>query len=830
MMEASGYQRSISFKSQNDDVSVDPDELFTKYTIPEVKVVQQKLRAEADQKKQELRLMVGERYRDILQASTSIISIFESSQRVLDALDESKAAILRQQDPPVLKGLPSQKDTDTHLHTLQQLAAHIKLLIDAPENLWRLIERKKYFPATWLFLLVRVVHRALIRDNEDEEGIWRCQGVDVLSEFPLIQRQWDVVSQFRSQIIHKAILSLRDFELSSEDACAALVTLHLLDSRPLTEAFLAFLNQRMKTLVSSLSHQFHKQDQSTVLANGHAHAHFISDSTSFIIPSHTTLAQEVREAMQIVLSIMVHTMKLTRDIFDCEGWEGSMMYNVLKSMQPDSVESTPPGSLSPELHLTTPSVLSTLPSPIQLQLLPPDLKTYKPYVELNSASSAVSQNHISSKLGEWLTSSISIMAKSFQPWLDHLQTVKEVWNVRTSTWKWISSSQIRTEEKSLISNTLDDIFSQRIVGLWRVVLQNAQDQFSKQLESALVSTRNPKNNSHTDFPVDNLYFPPPMPQHSQLGLGSKINPFEKHYSALRKRLARRTRLLDDVIATLESCARSIQGDISSMSGGTTDNKDLVEHLIVGYRPFGQRLCHAVVDILDESERSLPDNSSDELAFLYTIMDELASSSCFITLIGCPPDIAQECRRRLERLYDKTLDRWRECIATTTKQHGASAALIRSLITLSKSTLQSGLPRDFVKRKLVVRGTLKSFASQYLAQSGHHAISDLAVLQQIVKRYGKDCRDIQEELAKRLEEHTVKDPDIEKAAVNVLARCQNLLAPLLSYDIPDRPPDDKQGFLLPIGIPVSDTRYQSATSIAKPGSRFGLLLVEGSVEF
>ena len=103
-----------------------------------------------------------------------------------------------------MKGLPSQKDTgmafldivrlakrdlDTHLHTLQQLAAHIKLLIDAPENLWRLIERKKYFPATWLFLLVRVVHKTLVRVNEDEEGIWRRQGVDVLVSPELLIRR-----------------------------------------------------------------------------------------------------------------------------------------------------------------------------------------------------------------------------------------------------------------------------------------------------------------------------------------------------------------------------------------------------------------------------------------------------------------------------------------------------------------------------------------------------------------------------------------------------------------------------------------------------------------
>lgn len=71
---------------------------------------------------------------------------------------------------------------------------------------------------------------------------------------------------------------------------------------------------------------------------------------------------------------------------------------------------------------------------------------------------------------------------------------------------------------------------------------------------------------------------------------------------------------------------------------------------------------------------------------------------------------------------------------------------------------------------------------------------------------------------------------EKTAAAALARCQNLLSPLLSYDIPDHPPDDKQSFLLPFGMPISDTQYHPAISVAKPGSRFGLLLVEGSIEF
>ena len=70
---------------------------------------------------------------------------------------------------------------DAHLHTLQLLSAHVKLLLDAPEHLWRLLERNKYFPAAWLFLLARVVHRALVRvDDDQEETSWIRQGVDIM--------------------------------------------------------------------------------------------------------------------------------------------------------------------------------------------------------------------------------------------------------------------------------------------------------------------------------------------------------------------------------------------------------------------------------------------------------------------------------------------------------------------------------------------------------------------------------------------------------------------------------------------------------------------------
>lgn len=68
---------------------------------------------------------------------------------------------------------------DKHLHVLQSLSAHMKLLLDAPEHLWRFMERKSYLHASWLFLTARAVHHTLLHDSDDPEQDWGAYGIDV---------------------------------------------------------------------------------------------------------------------------------------------------------------------------------------------------------------------------------------------------------------------------------------------------------------------------------------------------------------------------------------------------------------------------------------------------------------------------------------------------------------------------------------------------------------------------------------------------------------------------------------------------------------------------
>ncbi|KAG6837690.1 hypothetical protein H0H93_004966 [Arthromyces matolae] len=490
---------SVSKTSLLDDsqyTDVDPDKLFMQYPISEVKFVQQRLRADADAKQEELRLMVGERYRDLLQASSSIISIATSAQRVKQALEETKEIILSQEEPPLPQRTSIQNGTDTHLYTLQLLSAHIKLLLDAPEHLWRFIERKKYLTASWLFLLARVVHRSLVR--EDEQDIkWSNEGVNILEDFPLVQRQWETVSQFRSQIIHKATLSLRDYDSTVEDTCAIMVTLHLLDSRPLTETLSVFLSQRSKTLHNSLSWQYNSNsaELSPHKQNGHA----VTSGLTNVVSSdfRRRPVREIKEATHTALDAIARTVKAAKGIFEAEESRPSLVRRVLEHIQSDSSSSSDTAQGSPtELYLTTQSLLTTLPSSTHFLLLPPDLRSYKPYVDLDSSSSLVQPLQFTEKLGEWFRKSISNLQKSVTRWFSDLHSVKELWSVRTSTLRWLPTCGLEKYELSEMTRVFDDLCRHRAVEIWKLRITGSLDSFSQRLDSNLLSLTEGGNSKH----------------------------------------------------------------------------------------------------------------------------------------------------------------------------------------------------------------------------------------------------------------------------------------------------------------------------------------------
>ncbi|KAL0951537.1 hypothetical protein HGRIS_008221 [Hohenbuehelia grisea] len=840
--------RSQSTREPIDYTNLEPDELFAKYTVAEVKLVQQRLREQADAKQEELRLMVGERYRDLLQASTSIISIAQSSRRVNEAVEESKAIILSQKEPslPTHQSSPGSQ-ADKQLRTLQILSAHMKLLLDAPEHLWRLMEKKNYFSSTWLFLLARVVHRALARAEDQDDGGWLSQGIDVLEQFPIVQRQWEAISHFRSQIIHRASMSLRETVVTSEDACGAVLTVHLLDAKPLTETFAIFLSQRSKALHMVLS-------PSGRLANGNGQ---ISDG---IISRKQANAprglsmQDVKQKISVVLDCVSSTTKVARETFLDESDRLSLLMQILEHLQSDSLEPPSSGTLPTQLLLSTQALLGNMPSSTHLLLLPPSIRSYKPYVDLSSSATTLSQQQVTQKLKAWFMDSLSSAKTTAEQWFSGLRDVRHVWSVKMFIQKWLHSSDaLQDSEATQLADLFASVCHKRVLAIWKQSLVQTQADFKRRLTEAITSIGQGVDVAHLDKqPVEFLFQAPPLPTQA---LSVSFKEYKANHCL---RLESRTTLLNQVLTTLEDCARSLQQDLAHiLNVDKVHSRASFDKLQEGYRPEAALFCSDIADTLrlavDDDDKEFGSNP-DCLGFASRVAHTLQRSSPFAADIGCGQESESDFRKQATAIHDRLLERWRAAVVarlvdeyhtqavsrsqrTPPSPPAPSSQLLRALHALSASIRQLGF-----EHQGAVDDAFVMFVTDVLRKptflQGLETAYDLAYIRRMLKvrpQWENLCTlvdDATEKIASKLpgDQPFPDRAAMESAISESFLRTQTLTALFLHnppsfVPYPGTEPGDKFAPLLPQGAPSMDKQFQPAFEVANPSTRFGILLVD-----
>ncbi|KIP05345.1 hypothetical protein PHLGIDRAFT_128964 [Phlebiopsis gigantea 11061_1 CR5-6] len=834
----------------------DPDELFAKHTVAEVKVIQQRLHADADAKQEELRLMVGERYRDLLQASTSIISLARSSNNVVHALQEMRSvtsSIETNQGPEHL-GLGQ---GDAHLHSLQSLAAHLKLLLDSSEHLWRLMEKKLYLHAAWLFLLSRVVHRSLLRHgaDEDEDSGWQDLEIDIHEQFPLVQRQWEAISQFRSQIVHKATLSLRESALSSPEICAVLLALHLLESRPFTEALNTFLSQRTRCLATALAR--HKDR----FANGNDSALDISSAhaTSQDRRSRKTIVRDVRQKLKTVLNIISRTVGAARTVFISSSKEPPLMRRVLAHIQSPTPTTTE--DLPPEVRLTSQTLLSSLPSSNHFLLLPPAIKSYKPYVDVESLSSQ-KEPRFSASLTEWFDNALEHVHSSITTWLSELTTVRELWDVRGWCREWLDADRdLKTSEKVSINGLVDLICRQRAVELWKTVLSSTEAAFRSRLKSALSELGEPAGQDSLDAqPTRYLLQLPPLSISPPSGPNASV-PFQKYSNSLQQQIAGRTPLLQEVLDTVENRVQMLRDDLDTMHGQEEDTRALASQLVTDYRLDADALCKTLCDTLQSSLddiETITDSSLRQILFVSRLADDLSSSAYLMTTIGCSPSTADDFRGRLKSIHDDIVQRWEShVVQMVTDDYSASitggvdgsvsgggrscrpsTAIVHAILCLASHVQELGSLLDPTRVAHRAGQLLNSFTSQMLerlhgdsqlpASVKADVAQDLAVLDILLSAWGAQFTSTQSRLRQVATDLLNKaDFDSVRAEVTSAVVKMQLLFGLLLPPSTSLADIRKPSGASKAGTHLAEVEYQTAVELVKPSARFGLLLV-GSV--
>lgn len=266
-----------------DPFGTEPDTLFRSLTVKEVEAYERAVRSTASGKQEELRSLVGQRYEDLLGTANTIIDMARSSEqlsqrlrqlsdgvRLAGAIEDksaSSAKLNRRKSylPTQHLAAPEAEASSLHQEAIYVLGASLRLIMDAPEYVWKSIEKGKTLQAAWAFMLARATWWDLIDSasspgppstltSDGETGISSVSEavsllrVNVKKAFPFIEKQWQTMLPMRKQIVHRAVSLLSDTEIESMAVVDQLAALMLLDGTKPEQASHLLLSQRLTAM------------------------------------------------------------------------------------------------------------------------------------------------------------------------------------------------------------------------------------------------------------------------------------------------------------------------------------------------------------------------------------------------------------------------------------------------------------------------------------------------------------------------------------------------------------------------------------------------------
>ncbi|ORX55392.1 hypothetical protein BCR36DRAFT_581417 [Piromyces finnis] len=192
--------------------------------------------------------MVGERYRDLIDAADSIMEMQTSANDINKKfnnlqdycnISNLKSKIKIQNEDGVDKAIEEKKKI------IYPIAAEIKLLVDTPEQIWNALENHKYLKAACLYMIAKLVYKHLQSSEE-------AKYLQIMNTFPIIQKQWIAVSQFRSNILEKSISYLKFIYQNKNSVAETLCAVMLLNNLSINDVLKIFLEKRKQGIMEFL--------------------------------------------------------------------------------------------------------------------------------------------------------------------------------------------------------------------------------------------------------------------------------------------------------------------------------------------------------------------------------------------------------------------------------------------------------------------------------------------------------------------------------------------------------------------------------------------------
>uniref|UniRef100_A0ABI8AHT5 Conserved oligomeric Golgi complex subunit 1 n=1 Tax=Felis catus TaxID=9685 RepID=A0ABI8AHT5_FELCA len=196
--------------------------------------------------------MVGERYRDLIEAADTIGQMRRCAEGLVDAVKATDQYCARLREAGSAAPLPPRdpQPQQPSQEKFYSMAAQIKLLLEIPEKIWSSMEASQYLHATQLYLLCCHLHSLLQLDSSGSRYS------PVLLRFPILIRQVAAASHFRSTILHESKLLLKCQAVSDQAVAEALCSIMLLEESSPRQALADFLLAR-KAAIQKLLNQPH---------------------------------------------------------------------------------------------------------------------------------------------------------------------------------------------------------------------------------------------------------------------------------------------------------------------------------------------------------------------------------------------------------------------------------------------------------------------------------------------------------------------------------------------------------------------------------------------
>ncbi|KAM9044118.1 conserved oligomeric Golgi complex subunit 1 isoform 2-T2 [Megaptera novaeangliae] len=231
----------------------DPAALFESHGAEEIRGLERQVRAEIEHKKEELRQMVGERYRDLIEAVDTIGQMRRCAEGLVGAVKatDQYCARLRQAGSAAPRPPRDPQPQQPSQEKFYSMAAQIKLLLEIPEKIWSSMEASQYLHATQLYLLCCHLHKLLQLDSSSSRYS------PVLSRFPILIQQLAAASHFRSAILHESKMLLTCQAVSDQAVAEALCSVMLLEDSSPRQALADFLLARKAAIQKLLNQQHH---------------------------------------------------------------------------------------------------------------------------------------------------------------------------------------------------------------------------------------------------------------------------------------------------------------------------------------------------------------------------------------------------------------------------------------------------------------------------------------------------------------------------------------------------------------------------------------------